>query len=232
MSKTEYRIHRAKNYGGRDITLWQQMIIYFQNNADSYLSAIGEHVEISVIALLVAMLIGIPAGFLCVNFKHSQRFIVALFQILRIIPSLAILLLLIPVMGTGVYPAMTALVLLAVPPILMNTVTGFNEVPFFMMETAAGCGMTNRQIWRKIRFPLAMPMVLTGMKTATIEIIASATLAAKIGAGGLGGIIFTGLGLNRVDLLLIGGITIAILSVTAGLFLTLVERFILRYKNV
>lgn len=212
--------------------MYGQMITYFQNNTDSYFSAIWEHIGISVSALLIALLIGIPAGFLCVRYKRSQKFIYSLFQVLRIIPSLAVLLLLIPIMGTGIKPAMTALVILAVPPILMNTLAGLEGVPAFMLETAAGCGMTERQIWLKIRFPLAMPMILAGIKTAFVEIIASATLAAKIGAGGLGEIIFTGLGLNRFDLLFIGGITVAILSVGAGLLIELLDRIILRYKKI
>lgn len=212
--------------------MFEQIMIYLQNNTEAYLLAIWEHISISVMALLIAVLIGIPAGFLCVRFRRSQKWIMVLFQVLRIIPSLAILLLLIPIMGTGVRPAMTALVILAVPPILINTAAGLSEVPEFMLETAAGCGMTGGQVWKRVRFPLAMPMILTGIKTAFIEIIASATLAAKIGAGGLGGIIFTGLGLNRFDLLFIGGITVAILSVGSGLLLELFDRAALRYKRI
>lgn len=212
--------------------MWQQVATYFQNNIDSYIIAITQHAGISLLALLIAIGIGVPAGFLCVQYQPMQKVIISLFQVLRIIPSLAVLLLLIPVMGTGVLPAITALTMLAVPPILMNTVTGLNEVPAFMLETAYGCGMTNRQMWQKVRFPLAMPLILTGIKTALIEIIASATLAAKIGAGGLGEIIFTGLGLNRIDLLLVGGITVAILSIISGLLLELIGRLLLKYKYI
>lgn len=212
--------------------MWQQMIGYLENNADSYLSAILEHINISVFALAISVLIAVPAGFLSVRYKRSQKFISILFQILRVIPSLAVLLLLIPIMGTGIRPAMTALVLLALPPILMNTIAGLEEVPEFMLETASGCGMTGMQVWQKVRFPLALPLILTGMKIAAIEVIASATLAAKIGAGGLGEIIFTGLGLNRFDLLLIGGVTVAVLSVMAGLLFSLVNKLALRYKHL
>jgi osmoprotectant transport system permease protein len=99
-----------------------------------------------------------------------------------------------------------------------------------MLETAEGMGMTQPQIWGKVRIPLALPLILAGIKIAMIEIIASATIAAKIGAGGLGGIIFTGLGLNRVDLLLIGGVTVAALSLLAGLLMDLLDRVLLKYK--
>lgn len=209
-----------------------QFLDYFINNMDSYLLAIWEHISISFGSLVVAVLIGVPAGFLCIRFRRGEKWVMVLFQILRIIPSLAILLLLIPIMGTGVRPAMVALVILAIPPILMNTAAGLSEVSEFMLETATGCGMKENQVWVKVRFPLAMPMILTGIKTAFIEIIASATLAAKIGAGGLGGIIFTGLGLNRFDLLLIGGITVAALSILAGLLMELIDRTALPYRNI
>lgn len=209
-----------------------QIIDYFTSNMDAYLVSAREHIGISLLALLVAIIIGVPCGYACVKHKKYERWIVSIFQILRIVPSLAVLILLIPIMGTGVKPAMTALVLLAVPPILMSTVAGLDEVPDFMIETARGVGMTDRQVLWKVKFPLAMPLILTGIKTAMIEIIASATLAAKIGAGGLGGIIFTGLGLNRMDLLLVGGISVAALSIVAGVLLDLIDRLLLKYKYI
>lgn len=210
----------------------EQFLDYLINNTDSYLLAIWEHISISLKSLLIAVLIGMPAGFLCVKLRRGEKWIMALFQVLRIIPSLAILLLLIPIMGTGVCPAVVALVILAIPPILMNTAAGLSGVSDFMLETATGCGMKERQVWLKVRFPLALPMILTGIKTALIEIIASATLAAKIGAGGLGELIFTGLGLNRFDLLLIGGVTVAALSILTGLLMELIDRTALPYRHI
>ena len=186
----------------------------------------------SLVALAVAALIGITAGVLCVRFRASEKFIMSFFQILRVVPSLAILFLLVPILGTGFGPALVALVILGIPPIIINTVTGLEEVPDFMLETASGCGMTTRQSWLAVRIPLAMPLILTGIKTSLIEIIASATLAAKIGGGGLGEIIFTGIGLSRTDLILVGGLSVAVLSIGAGLLFNLWDRLLLRYKYV
>lgn len=126
-------------------------------------------------------------------------------------------------------PALAALVLLAVPPILLNTVTGLTEVPDFMLETARGLGMTEKQVMFRVKFPMAFPLIMTGVKTAMIEIVASAALAAKIGAGGLGGLIFTGLGLNRLDLLLVGGISVALLSLASGAILDGIEKMLTPY---
>lgn len=208
----------------------QQILQYFSENTDTYLLALREHIWISLITLSMAMIIGIPIGCFCAHAKKWSKLVTALFQVLRIIPSLAILFLLIPVMGTGIKPAMTALTLLAVPPILMNTTVGFGSVPEFMLETARGLGMTKRQIFWKVQVPLSLPLVMTGIKTALVEIIASATLAAYIGGGALGTIIFTGLGLGRSDLLLIGGCSVALLSILAGILLNAADRQLLKYK--
>lgn len=212
--------------------LWQKILSYFGDNMDSYLSALSIHIKISITALSAAIIIGLSCGYICSKMRKSEKYIVSAFQILRIIPSLAVLILLIPVMGTGMKPAMTALILLAVPPILMNTITALHEVPDFMLETAIGIGMTEKQVLWKVKVPLALPLILTGIKTAAIEIIASATLAAKIGAGGLGELIFTGLGLYRIDLLLIGGISVAVVSLTAGFLLDLADRWLFKYKKI
>jgi osmoprotectant transport system permease protein len=209
-----------------------QILNYFTNNMDAYMTSAKEHILISLLVLMLAILIGVPGGYACVKNKKYERWIISVFQILRIVPSLAVLILLIPVMGTGLKPAVTALVLLAVPPILMNTAAGLEEVPDFMLETARGMGMTDRQELWKVKLPLAAPLILTGIKTAMIEIVASATLASKIGAGGLGDIIFTGLGLNRTDLLLVGGISVAVLSIAAGILLDLVDRLLLKHKYI
>lgn len=205
---------------------------YFQENSSRFWGMLAAHIRISLIALLIAVLIGVPAGFLCVRWKKAQKYITGLFSVLRVIPSLAILLLMVPIMGTGTAPAVVALVLLAVPPVLMNTVAGLEGVPEFMLETAEGVGMNPTQVWTKVRFPLAMPMILTGIKTAAVEIVASATLASKIGAGGLGDIIFAGIGLFKTELLLIGGVSVALLSLLTGLLFAIVEKSTMKHRTV
>lgn len=210
--------------------IWLDIVDYFQNNAGHYLSLVGEHLRISLLALAAAAVIGIPLGYFAERYHTAERLVMSVFQSLRIIPSLAVLVVLIPIMGTGTKPALCALILLAVPPILMNTAAGLHEVPGAMLEAAYGAGMTDWQVLWKVKLPLSAPLVLTGVKTAMIEVIASATLASKIGAGGLGDIIFTGLGLNRIDLLVIGGGSVAVLSIVCGLLLDLTDRLWLRYK--
>lgn len=212
--------------------MWKNILEYFQKNMDTYLQAIGQHLEISLLSLLVAGIIGIPFGILSTKNKVWYQWVTTWFNTLRIVPSLAVLIMLIPIVGTGIKPAVIALVLLGIPPILLNTALAFNTIPEFMIETSMAMGMSKSQSFWKVRVPLAAPLILTGMKTAMVEIIASATLAAYIGGGGVGNIIFTGLGLNRADLLIIGGVTVAILSMLANIIMLSLEKYLIRYKYI
>ncbi len=195
----------------------ERLIEYISTNRVDILQQICSHLMISLLAVLVACIIGIPVGYLASKSDKAEKIISTPFQLLRVIPSLAILVVLIPIIGVGELPAIIALTILALPPIIMNTIVGFRTVPSFIKESAAGIGMNDREIIREISIPLAVPMILAGVRTGMVEAIASATLAAKIGAGGLGEIIFTGLGLNRMDLVALGGILVAVLSLACNL---------------
>lgn len=208
------------------------MITYISTHQAQLFRQIGEHFLISLLALLVAAVIGTLCGYAASLSLKSERIISAPFQVLRVVPSLAVLILLIPVMGTGIRPAVTALTILAVPPVLLNTIVGFREVPEFMVESARGIGMTEKDVLWQVRVPLALPMILAGLRTGLVEVFASTTLAAKIGAGGLGEIIFTGLGLNRADLLILGGLLVAVLSLGSGAVFDRISRALLKYKYV
>ena len=205
---------------------------YISTHMMQILGQIGTHTGISLFALLVAAVIGIPCGYLASKSEKADLIVSAPFEMLRVVPSLAFLILLIPVMGTGLAPAIVALTVLAVPPILLNTIVGFRSVPDFMIESAMGIGMTEKEALRKVRIPSAMPMILAGVRTSLVEVFASTTLAAKIGAGGLGEIIFTGLGLNRSDLLVLGGVLTAVLSLAAGGIFDSISKRIMKYKYV
>lgn len=200
-------------------------IDYFSKNGGKYLDALGQHLAVSGFSLALAALIAIPLGIAATKSKPIEGAVTGVFAALRIIPSLAVLLVCIPLMGTGIKPAVTALVLLAIPPILINTTLAFSSIPEAILETARGIGMNPRRIFFWIKTPLSVPLVLAGFKTATIEVIASATLAAYIGGGGLGTIIFTGLGLMRTEFLLIGGVSVTALSITVDFMLTKVEKY-------
>lgn len=203
----------------------QQILNYFSANYEQYIQYVWEHVSLSLLALAIALIIGIPLGYISYKNKKLAEFFTSTSQFLRIIPSLAVLFILIPIIGTGVVPALIALVFLAVPPVIINTILGFNEISPIIKEVAVSMGMNNKELLTRIEYPLALPYILNGVKLALVEIIASATLATYIGAGGLGTLIFTGLGLYRMDLLVIGGGSVTILSLLSMfLFNWLIER--------
>ena len=202
----------------------QKIAEYIATHPQQLVEQIAAHIGISLFALLVAALIGIPCGCLAAKLQKDEAVITAPFEMLRVVPSLAVLILLIPIMGTGVPPAVTAL--------LLNTIVGFRTIPDFMIESARGIGMTEKELFWRVKIPCALPMILAGLRTALVEVVASTTLAAKIGAGGLGEIIFTGLGLYRMDLLVLGGGLVAVLSLASGWLFDILTRRMLRYKYV
>lgn len=207
-----------------------KVIEYLSTHKLEYLTAIKIHLTLSIEALLLATVIAVPLGIICYRNKKLAKYITGCFNTLRIIPSLAILVLMIPLMGTGMLPALVALTILAIPPVLINTTAGFLSIEPSLYEVAKGMGMDKSQIFFKVEVPLSLPLILTGIRTAAVEATASATLAAYIGAGGLGNIVFTGLGLNRTELLLVGGISVAAISILVEVLLSILQSSITRYQ--
>lgn len=210
----------------------EKIAAYFSNYSSQYFQSVLEHLEISLLSVLIAILIAVPLGIISTHNKFLQKLTQRFFGMLRIIPSLTILVIAIPLLGTGVKPAVLALAILAIPPILVNTMIGFQTLPASVLETAKGMGMSRRQTFFKVKFPLAFPVIFTGIRIAVVEVIASATLAAYIGAGGLGGIIITGLGLMKTEILFIGGVSVAILSLLCGEILNRIGNYITRYQRI
>lgn len=208
----------------------QDVIAYFSTHGADYIQMVLEHLNVSILSLAAAILIAVPLGIACSRFPLLEKISVGVSGILRIIPSLAVLVVCVPILGTGVLPAVVALTVLAIPPILINTALGFRSVPADVLEAARGMGMDERLVFFKIKVPLAFPVSFAGVRTAASEVVASATLAAYIGAGGLGQIIFTGLGLMRTDLLVIGGASVAALSLLVGMLLSAIDRRMRPYE--
>lgn len=210
----------------------QDIATYFANHGAEYVQLLGEHLGISALSLFVAAVIAVPLGVASSRWNALEKISVSLSGILRIIPSLAILVICVPILGTGVLPAVIALTILAIPPILINTALGFRSVPSDVLEAARGMGMGEWMVFWSVKVPLAFPVAFAGVRTAASEVVASATLAAYIGAGGLGQIIFTGIGLMRSDLLAIGGVSVAFLSILVGMCLTAVDRRMRPYEFI
>ncbi|MEO6913504.1 MAG: ABC transporter permease [Candidatus Baltobacteraceae bacterium] len=182
------------------------------------------HLALAGSALAIAMLIGIPLGTLAAHQAPLRSAVLAIVNIGRVLPSLAVLTFVLPSLGVGFRPAVVALVLLAIPPIAINTDLGFRSVPAAALDAARGMGMTSKQMLTRVEWPLALPLIFAGLRTASVEVIASATLAAFIGAGGLGEYITTGLQGNQPDKLLLGALSVAGLALIVEVVLSLVQR--------
>lgn len=206
-----------------------QMTDYLSKNPNVYFTAVLTHIGISLTVVLVGILVAVPMGVLCAKCMKLSQPILGLFNALRLIPSLAILIVLMPVLGTGVFPAVFALSLLAFPAILINTAIGFTGIDPSVIEAAKGMGMSPKRLMFSVEFPLALPMIMTGIRTAVVEVIASATLAAYIGSGGLGALIIIGLSLPSTPILLIGGLSVAILSIAADVILSIAQKKLTKY---
>jgi osmoprotectant transport system permease protein len=185
-----------------------------------------EHLCLTFTAVLLAVAVAIPLGIFLAGRKLLAGPFLGAAGIIQTIPSLALLAFMIPVpgLGLGARSAIAALFLYALLPILRNTYTGIRGVEADLVEAAQGMGLTPRQILRRVKLPLAMPTIMAGVRTATIISIGIATLAAFIGAGGLGDPIVTGLQLNDTSMILSGAIPAALLAVAVDLLLGLVEK--------
>lgn len=194
----------------------------FQDRKGELVSALLEHIELSFIALFFAVLIAIPLGIFLTKNKKAAESIIGITAVLQTIPSLALLGLLIPLLGIGKVPAVIALVVYALLPILRNTYTGIKEVDPSLTEAARAMGMNRRQQLMKVELPLAMPVIMAGIRTGMVLIVGTATLAALIGAGGLGDIILLGIDRNNSALIVLGAVPSALLAI---LFDILLRRF-------
>jgi osmoprotectant transport system permease protein len=182
------------------------------------------HVALCAAALTAAALVGIPLGAVAAHAGRLRAGILSAVNVARVVPSLAVLTLVLPVLGIGLRAAAVALALLAVPPIAINTDLGFRAVPQAALDAARGLGMTPRQMRRQVEWPLAFPIIFAGFRTAAVEVIASASLAAFIGGGGLGEYIVDGLANNNEPSLLLGGAAVAGLALLTELVLGTAER--------
>ena len=209
----------------------QQIATYFSEHLGDWLGMVADHLAISGMALCAGLLIAVPLGIACSRHAWSERLATGAAGVLRVIPSLAVLILCVPYLGVGTLPAVAALTVLAIPPMLINTAVALRGVSPEIIEAATAMGMSPLRLWLTVKAPLAFPLAFSGVRTAASEVIASATLAAYIGAGGLGILIYTGLGALRSDLLWIGGVSVALLSLTVNRALALVERRLRAYEH-
>lgn len=195
-----------------------------EKRQDELIVALVEHIGISLISLLIAVFIALPIGIYLTRNEKLAGPVIGVTSVLQTIPSLALLGLMIPLVGIGIVPAVIALVIYALLPIVHNTYTGIKEITPSLIEAATAMGMNSRKRLLKVELPLAMPVIMAGVRTAMVLIIGTATLAAFIGGGGLGDLILLGIDRNNTSLILLGAIPAALLAILFDFLLKKMEK--------
>lgn len=197
---------------------------YIIDNPDIVRELLLRHLQITAIALAIAMAIALPLGLLVNRYRWLAVPVVGALGILYTIPSLALIILLIPAFGLGSKSVIIALVIYAQIILVRNILVGLQSVSPAMLEAARGMGMNAWQTWWRVQFPLALPIMLAGLRIAAVVVIGIAAIGAKFGAGGIGRLLFDGIATKRDDKIWAGAITVSALAFTINGLLLLLER--------
>lgn len=197
--------------------------IFIQRKEDLFDSLLI-HIEITLIAMLIAILIAVPLGIWLARHKKFAEPVIGVASVIQTIPSLALLGFMIPLFGIGKEPALIALVMYALLPILRNTFLGISEVDPAAIEAGIGMGMTRWQLLFMVQLPIALPVLIGGIRTSTVWTVGVATLGALVGAGGLGDFIFRGIATANSELILLGAIPAALLAIFFDTVLRIFEQ--------
>lgn len=205
--------------------MWQEIWQIFLNQG-IYLMV--EHLQLVGIAVSAAIIIALPAGILLSRdiMKDYTGKIISVFNIAQGLPSLAIIALFLPLLGVGFIPAVTALTIYALLPIVRNTIAGINNVEDEIIEAARGMGMNPFQVLYKVELPLALPIIIAGIQTASVITVGTAVISNLIGAGGLGQLIFTGLVRFDTHKILLGSILSAVIAIIIDRLFDLIEKML------
>ncbi len=197
-------------------------------NPKIFVVALQNHLWLTAVALAAVLLIALPAGVMLTRYRSWAQSAIALANILRTVPSLALLVLMLPVLGTGFLPSVVALTLYGLPALLLNTYTGMIEVEPDIVDAARGQGLSDPQLMMRIELPLALPVIFAGIRTAAVQIVSAATLAAFIGGGGLGELITSGMANFNFPELIAGAVAVAALAFLTEIAFAALERLMTR----
>ena len=198
------------------------LISYMSQNSSQIISLLLEHIEMTVIAVVCAILIGVPLGILISYIKKLGKPIMGVANIIQAIPSMAMLGLAIPLLGIGVLPAVVMVTIYSLLPIIKNTYTGISSIDPDLVEAAAGIGLTKWQVLSKIKIPMALPVIMAGVRISAVTAVGLMTMAAFIGAGGLGFLVFSGIRTVNNAQILSGAIPACILALVVDYLMAII----------
>ena len=201
------------------------MMDFLRNNGQELFKKALEHLEISVIALLIAIIVAVPIGIMLSRMKRTSNVVLTIAGVLQTIPTLAVLAIMIPIFGVGKMAAIIALFIYVLLPILNNTVLGVQQIDSNLKDAAMSMGMTRLQMMKDIELPLALPLILSGVRLSAVYVISWATLASYVGAGGLGDFVFNGLNLYNANMIIAAAIAVTILALIVDFVLSRIEKW-------
>ncbi len=197
---------------------------FMMDRSDQILALTGEHIYLTFIAVVIAIAIGVPLGILITRVKKLSGFVIGLANAVQAMPSLAMLGFLIPFLGIGSKPSIVMIFLYSLLPIIKNTYIGLTNVDKSMIESGKGMGMTDGQLMRMVQFPLALPVIMAGVRISAVTAVGLTTLAALIGAGGLGQMIYRGISMVNNKMIISGAIPAMILALLVDFILGITEK--------
>lgn len=202
------------------------MRAFLQEYGSQLVSKTIEHFYISIIALLIAIVVAVPIGILLSKTEKTANVVLTVAGVLQTIPTLAVLALMIPIFGVGKTPAIVALFVYVLLPILNNTVLGVKNIDQNIIQAGTSMGMTKLQLMKDVELPLALPLIISGIRLSSVYVISWATLASYVGAGGLGDLVFNGLNLYQPPMIISAAILVTALALIVDFLLSLVEKWV------
>lgn len=202
------------------------MKAFLQEYGGQLVSKTIEHFYISMIALLIAIVVAVPLGILLSKMKRTANVVLTIAGVLQTIPTLAALAIMIPIFGVGKTPAIVALFIYVLLPILNSTVLGVQNIDQNVIQAGQSMGMTKMQLMKDVELPLALPLIISGIRLSSVYVISWATLASYVGAGGLGDLVFNGLNLYQPPMIISAAILVTLLALVIDFILSLVEKWV------
>ncbi|MCG2137066.1 ABC transporter permease [Staphylococcus epidermidis] len=202
------------------------MKAFLQEYGSQLLSKAVEHFYISMFALLLAIVVAVPLGILLSKTQRTASVVLTVAGVLQTIPTLAVLAIMIPIFGVGKTPAIVALFIYVLLPILNNTVLGVKNIDKNVIQAGQSMGMTKFQLMKDVEMPLALPLIISGIRLSSVYVISWATLASYVGAGGLGDLVFNGLNLYQPPMIISAAIVVTLLALVIDFILSLVEKWV------
>ena len=191
---------------------------FFHEYGGQLVSKTIEHFYISIIALLIAIVVAVPIGILLSKTTRTANVVLTIAGVLQTIPTLAVLAIMIPIFGVGKTPAIVALFIYVLLPILNNTVLGVKNIDKNVIQAGQSMGMTKMQLMKDVELPLALPLIISGIRLSSVYVISWATLASYVGAGGLGDLVFNGLNLYQPPMIISAAILVTLLALIVDFY--------------